>query len=78
MRFRYGIWLSSRVDGLPVDLAVTDTPVFVIDRASRNTSVSEFTLWMFFASNKQFGTEVKYTRGRETDRDERVAKLSLD
>lgn len=75
--FRYGIGLSSRVDRFPVDLVVTDTPMFVIDGASRDISIFESTLSMFFDADKRFGTEVKFAKGRATDLDERVAKWSL-
>ena len=77
MGLRFGIGLSSGVDQFPVDLVVTDTPMFVIDGASRDISLFESTLSMYFDSDKHFGADLKYTRGRATDLDERVAKWSV-
>lgn len=74
---RYGIGLSSRIDRFPVDLVVTDTPMFVVGGASRNISLFESTLSMYFDSDKHFGADLKYTRGRATDLDDRVAKWSI-
>jgi hypothetical protein len=75
--FRYGIGLSSSIDRYPIELAITDTPMFVISGAARNISVLEAKGSAFFDADKHFGVEVVYSKGRATDLDERVAKWSI-
>lgn len=75
--FRYGIALASRVDRFPVDLVVSDTPMFAVSGAAHHISLFESTLSLYFDADKHFGTDLKYTRGRASDLDERVAKWTV-
>ena len=75
--FRYGIGLSSSIDRFPIELAVTDTPMFAISGAADDISLFQSTLSAYFDKDKHFGVEVGYSRGRATDLDERVAKWSI-
>lgn len=74
---RFGVGFRSRIEALPLELTVTDTPMFALAGSPRRLNLFKTDLALYFTPKKYFGIDVAYANGRYRDLDEREDKWTI-